>query len=90
MGMEFILLISIRFPWKALFLSFPLVFLNESPLASLSLSNPKFPHSSAASPYFAFAWKELSFNSALIGPTSSLFILEKDWLNPFFLVYTFL
>ena len=79
-GIEFILLMSIKFPWKALFFNLPFVFLNESPLVSFSLSKPKLPHSSAASPYFPLAWNELSLSSFLMGPTSSLLILEKDCL----------
>lgn len=82
MGMELILLMSMRAPWKARFFSLPFVFLNASPLVSLSLSYPNCPQWSAYCPNLALAWKELSFSSSLIGPTSSILILENDFLGP--------
>lgn len=42
-GMELILLMSMSAPWKALFFSFPFVFLKESPLVSFNFSYPNCP-----------------------------------------------
>ena len=84
MGIEFILLTSIIIPWNALFFSFPFVFLKESPRVSFNLSKPNWPQLSAYCPNLAFAWNELSFSSSLIYPTSSTFILEKNFLGPLF------
>lgn len=65
-------------PWKALFFSLSFVFLNESPRVSFSLSWPYLPHSSPPLPYLNLASKELSWSWVLIGPTSSIFILENE------------
>lgn len=82
MGMEFILFMSISAPWNARFFSLPFVFLNASPLVSFSLSYPNCPQWSAYCPNLAFAWKELSLSYSRIGPTYSMFILEKDRFGP--------
>ena len=81
MGTELISLMLMPEPWKALFFSFPFVFLNESPLVTFSLSYPYCPHESPT-PYLAFASNVLSLLLSGMWPTSSSLILEKNFFGP--------
>ncbi len=72
-------------PWKALFFSFPFVFLKESPLVTFSLSYPYCPQASPT-PYLALASKVLSLLYSGIWPTYSALILEKNFFGPLLLL----